>query len=41
MKYLGSLALLTLSLGAYAHHSRIQYDTTAIVEMSTEELRGA
>jgi hypothetical protein len=36
MKYLGCLALLIYSLGTHAHHSRIQYDTTAIVEMSGE-----
>jgi hypothetical protein len=36
MKYISLLALLSLSIGTHAHHSRIQYDTTAIVEMSGE-----
>ncbi len=36
MKILSLLVLLLISASAPAHHSRIQYDTTAIVEMSGE-----
>lgn len=36
MKLLSCLAFLTFALSVHAHHSRIQYDTTAIVEMSGE-----